>query len=46
MSEKTSTDLNDNESPGDGAWADDLTEERDATPQERADVADTQPQDP
>ena len=35
-----------NESPGDGIMEDDLTEERDATPQERADVADTQPQDP
>ncbi len=38
--------LNNNESPGDGAMQDDLTEERDATPEERADVADTQPQDP
>lgn len=38
--------LNDNESPNDHAWEADLTEERDATPRERADVADTQPQDP
>lgn len=38
--------LNNNESPDDGAMADDLTEERDATPEQRADVADTQPQDP
>jgi hypothetical protein len=39
-------DAMENESPGDGIMEDDLTEERDATPQERADVADDQPQDP
>ncbi len=47
MNNKAGSDpLNNNESPGDGAMEDDLTEERDATPEERADVADTQPQDP
>jgi len=35
-----------NESPGDHIMEDDLTEERYPTPQERADVADDQPQDP
>ncbi len=39
-------DLNDNASPGDGIMEDDLTEERDVSPQKRAEVADTQPQDP
>ena len=36
----------DNASPGDGIMEDDLTEERDATPEEREDVAETQSMDP
>ena len=44
---KTNLDpLNNNESPDDGAMEDDLTEERDATPEQRSDVADTETLDP
>jgi hypothetical protein len=39
-------DAMDNASPGDGIMEDDLTEERDVTPAEREDVAETQKMDP
>ncbi len=39
-------DVMDNASPGDGIMEDDLTEERDVTPAERDDVAQTQKMDP
>jgi hypothetical protein len=35
-----------NDSPGDGIMEDVLTEERDVSPEEREEVAHTQPQDP
>jgi len=43
---QSAADAMDNASPGDGIMEDDLTEEREVTPAEREDVAETQKMDP